>query len=187
MGCNKLGKCLLNRNHRPRLGNPEIYIKDRNPKFMSFIFWKTFFDKLGTKLLVFTIYHLQTDGQSERTNRTVEIAFRYFLIINFGIDLVNALPYVQSAMNNAVNTSTGLIPNEIIYGFRFNDILKTITDLPPENFNRFRLIYRKQTEKTIIWANALIKHRYDNQHLAINLPINSTSIFRNMEEIRQWI
>lgn len=53
------------------------------------------------------------------------------------------------------------MPNEIIYDF---------ADLPLENFNRFRLIYRKRTETPIIWVNAVVKHRYDNQNLAINSP-----------------
>ena len=48
----------------------------------------------------------------------------------------------------------------------------------PENFNRLRLIYREQAEKTIIWVNAVIKHRYDSQHFAINFPINSKAFFR---------
>ena len=139
---------------------------------MSF-FWKTLFDKLGTKLLTFTIYHPQTDGQSERTNQTIEIAFRYFFINNFGVDFINALPYIQSAINNAVNTSTGLICNEVIYGFRFNDTLKTITDFPPENFDRFRFIYKEQIEKSIVWVNAITEHRYDQQHIFINFPVVS--------------
>ena len=158
-------------------GVPKFIVNDRNAKFMS-SFWKTLFNKLGTKLLVFTAYHPQTDGQSERTNQTVEIAFRYFLTSNPGADFVNALPYIQSAINNAVNTSTGLMPNEIIYGFRPNDTLKTITDLPPENFSRFRLVYRKQAEKSIAWANAVAKHRYDKQHISVDLPVSSRTFLR---------
>ena len=77
-----------------------------------------------------------------------------------------------------MNTSTGLVFNEIIYGFRFNDTLKLIIDFFPENFNRLRLIYRKQIEKTIIWVNAVVKHRYDNQHFAINFPISSKAFFK---------
>ncbi len=34
---------------------------------------------LGTKLLTSNAYHPQTDGQSERTNQTVEISIRFFL------------------------------------------------------------------------------------------------------------
>ena len=32
---------------------------------------------------------------------------------------------------------------------------------------------RKQTEKTIVWANAVAKHKYNERHLTIDLQINS--------------
>ena len=158
-------------------GVPRFLVNDKDFKFMSF-FGETFFDKLGTKLLTFMIYYPQTDKQSERTNQTIEIAFRYFFVNNFGIDFVNALPYIQSVINNAVSTSTDLRPNEIIYGFRFNDTLQTITDFPFENFDRFRFIYKKQTEKSIVWVNAITNHRYDQQHAFINFPVGSKTFFR---------
>ena len=94
--------------------------------------------------------------------RLLKSRYGFFLTNNPGVDFVHALPFFQTTINNAINASTGLVLNEIIYGFRFNNTLKLIADLPPENFNRFRLIYRKQTEKTIIWVNAVVKHRYDN-------------------------
>jgi transposase InsO family protein len=66
-------------------GIPEGIISDRDPKFIS-EFWRTLFNKLGTKLLMSTAYHPQTDGQSERTNQTVEIALRFFLSENPGVE-----------------------------------------------------------------------------------------------------
>lgn len=99
-------------------------------------FWRTFFETLGTKLLTSTVYHPQTDGQSEKINQTVEITLRYFLTHNPGIDFIKTLPFVQTAINNTTSTATGLVPNEIIYGFRNNDTLKLITDFLAEDFNR---------------------------------------------------
>ena len=57
-------------------GIPCAIISDRDPKFISLL-WKTIFKTLRTDLMVSTAYHLQTDGLSERTNQTVEIALRY--------------------------------------------------------------------------------------------------------------
>ena len=54
------------------------FITDRDPKFLS-KFWTSLFEKLGVKLLYSTAYHPQTDGSSERTNQTVEIALRFFV------------------------------------------------------------------------------------------------------------
>ena len=59
-------------------GIPSAIISDRDPKFMSDL-WRAIFKALGTELLVSIAYYPQTDGQSERTNQTVEIALRYFL------------------------------------------------------------------------------------------------------------
>ena len=44
------------------------------------------FDRLGTKLLMSTAYHPQTDGLSERTNQTIEIALRFLISENPDID-----------------------------------------------------------------------------------------------------
>ena len=59
-------------------GLPGELITDRDPKFLS-KFWMALFEKLGVKLLYSTAYHPQTDGSSERTNQTIEIALRFFV------------------------------------------------------------------------------------------------------------
>lgn len=59
-------------------GLPGELITDRDPKFLS-EFWTALFTKLGVRLLYSTAYHPQTDGSSERTNQTVEIALRFFV------------------------------------------------------------------------------------------------------------
>ncbi|EON65796.1 hypothetical protein W97_05035 [Coniosporium apollinis CBS 100218] len=51
------------------------------PRFLS-NFWKEVSTKISVQLLTSTAYHAQTDGQSERTNQTVEIALRYFVTSN---------------------------------------------------------------------------------------------------------
>ena len=85
---------------------------------------------------------------------------------------------MQSVINNTIIILPGLVSNKIIYNFRFNDILKIKTDLFPENFNHFRLIYKKQTNKTIIWANAVTKYKYGKRYLAINLLIKFKKKFK---------
>ena len=59
-------------------GLPGELITDQDPKLLS-KFWTSLFEKLGVKLLYSTAYHPQTDGSSERTNQTVEIALRFFV------------------------------------------------------------------------------------------------------------
>ena len=59
-------------------GIPKAIISDRDPKFLS-DFWRELFEQLRVKLLYSTAYHPQTDGMSERTNQTVEIALRHHI------------------------------------------------------------------------------------------------------------
>ncbi|GJX33045.1 putative reverse transcriptase domain-containing protein [Tanacetum coccineum] len=54
-----------------RHGIPVSIICDRDPKFASH-FWRSLQKALGTSLDMSTAYHLQTDGQSERTIQTLE-------------------------------------------------------------------------------------------------------------------
>ncbi|GKF65915.1 putative reverse transcriptase domain-containing protein, partial [Tanacetum coccineum] len=50
---------------------PVLIISDRDGRFTS-RFWQTLQKALGTRLDMGTSYHPQTDGQSERTIKTLE-------------------------------------------------------------------------------------------------------------------
>ena len=121
-------------------GIPRSFLSDRDSKFMS-SFWRAIFQKLGIKMLTSTAYHPQTDGQSERTNQTVEIALRYYLS-RPDTNWVESLPYISAIMNNSINFTTGFAPNELLYGFKVNDNLGLLEDLPPEDYDRLRQIHR---------------------------------------------
>jgi hypothetical protein len=56
-------------------------VSDRDAKFLSH-FWRTLWLKLGIKLLFFTTYHPQTDGQPELVNRTLFTMLRAILKSN---------------------------------------------------------------------------------------------------------
>ena len=52
-------------------GTPDIIISDRDKLFKS-QFWQSLTDLLGIKHKMSTSFHPQTDGQTERTNQTIE-------------------------------------------------------------------------------------------------------------------
>nr|GFB85732.1 putative reverse transcriptase domain-containing protein [Tanacetum cinerariifolium] len=70
---------------------------------------------LGTRLDMSTAYHLETDGQSERTVQTLEDMLRA-CAINFGKGWVNHLPLVEFSYNNSYHTSIKAAPFEALYG-----------------------------------------------------------------------
>ena len=156
-------------------GVPVAIISDRDSRFMS-SFWQAVFQKLGVTLATSTAYHPQTDGQSERTNQTVEIALRFHLTTGIN-DWVTVLPFLQTSLNNSV-TSTGFAPNELAYGFRVRDSLGLLANLPPEDLNRLRLIKREEADDAIAFANAMAKTRYDSTHKALRIQEGSMVYLR---------
>ena len=159
-------------------GIPAATISDRDSKFMS-EFWNRIFGLLGTEILASTAWHPQTDGQSERTNQTVEVAMRFYLTTRIDAsDWPLMLPYLQGSLNNAKNQSTGVSPNEILYGFNVRDPLGVLTELPAEDFSRLRQLKRDEAEESLAFANAMAKERYDHSHKALDLPVGSQAFLR---------
>ena len=50
-------------------------VSDRDPKFTAH-FWKSFQKAMGTRLMMSTAFHPQTDGQSNRTKQILEEMLR---------------------------------------------------------------------------------------------------------------
>ncbi|GJU60900.1 putative reverse transcriptase domain-containing protein [Tanacetum coccineum] len=70
---------------------------------------------LGTNLDMSTVYHPQTDGQSERTIQTLEDMLRAY-VIDFGNGWVKHLPLVEFSYNNSYHASIKATPFEALYG-----------------------------------------------------------------------
>ncbi|KAD4180362.1 hypothetical protein E3N88_28953 [Mikania micrantha] len=97
-----------------RHGVPVTIVSDRDTRFTSH-FWRNFQEELGTKLLISTAYHPQTDGQSERTIQTLEDMLRA-CIIDFGGSWDDYLPLAEFSYNNSYHSSIGMPPYEMLYG-----------------------------------------------------------------------
>nr|GEV06040.1 retrotransposon protein, putative, Ty3-gypsy subclass [Tanacetum cinerariifolium] len=89
-------------------------ISDRDSLFTS-KFWKTLQEALGTQLNLRTAYHLEMDGQSERTIQTLEDMLRA-CIIDFGNSWDRHLPLVEFSYNNSYHASIKVAPFEALYG-----------------------------------------------------------------------
>nr|GEW97675.1 putative reverse transcriptase domain-containing protein [Tanacetum cinerariifolium] len=95
-------------------GVPVSIISDCDGKFTSH-FWKSLNKALGTRLDMSIAYHLETDGQSERTIQTLEDMLRA-CVLDFGKGWDKHLPLVEFLYNNSYHTSIKAAPFEALYG-----------------------------------------------------------------------
>ncbi|GKB78653.1 putative reverse transcriptase domain-containing protein [Tanacetum coccineum] len=72
-------------------------------------------ENVGTRLDMSTTYHLQTDGQSERTIQTLEDMLRA-CVMDFGGSWDTHLPLIEFYYNNSYHTSIKCAPFEALYG-----------------------------------------------------------------------
>jgi transposase InsO family protein len=85
---------------------PVSIVSDRDTRFTS-RFWQCFQEQMGTKLLLSTAYHPQTDGQRERMIQTLEDMLRA-CIIDFGGSWDAYPPLVEFSYNNSYHSSIGV-------------------------------------------------------------------------------
>ncbi|WVZ93706.1 hypothetical protein U9M48_039666 [Paspalum notatum var. saurae] len=95
-------------------GIPNTIVSDRDAKFLNH-FWRSLWNKLGTKLLFSTTFHPQTDGQTEVVNRTLSTMLRAVLDKNLR-RWEDCLPHIEFAYNRATHSSTKMCPFQIVYG-----------------------------------------------------------------------
>ena len=89
-------------------------ISDRDSRFDA-NFWRYVMQILNVSLGLSTANHPQTDGQTERMNRTLEDMLR--CLVNFEQDNWDTLlPFAQFAYNNSVHASTGQTPFYVATG-----------------------------------------------------------------------
>ena len=89
-------------------GMPRVIVSDRDIRINS-TFWLHLMERLGAKTSLSTAYHPQTDGQTERMNRTIEQVLRSVVNVEQR-DWDEQLPLVEFAINNAKQASTGESP-----------------------------------------------------------------------------
>ena len=89
-------------------------VSDRDPRFTT-NFWKSFQRSMGTQLMMSTIFHPQTNGQSERTIQVLEDMLRACFLVLKG-SWEKHLPLVEFAYNNSYQASIQMTPYEALYG-----------------------------------------------------------------------
>ncbi|GJS78870.1 putative reverse transcriptase domain-containing protein [Tanacetum coccineum] len=99
-------------------GVPISIISDRDSRFTS-RFLQSIQEALATRLDMSTVYHPQTDGQSERTIQTLEDMLRV-CVLDFEGSWDVHLPLVEFSYNNSYHSSVKCAPFEALYGRKYH-------------------------------------------------------------------
>ena len=131
-------------------GVPSSIISDRDPRFTS-KFWGSLHQALGTKIHLSSAYHPQTNGQSERTIKSLEDLLRACVLENSG-SWDKYLPLIEFTYNNSFHSSTGMPPYEALYGrkcqtplcwFKSGENLLLGPELIQQTMDKIRMIQEK--------------------------------------------
>lgn len=112
-------------------GLPSDIVCDRDKLFVS-RFWRALTKLTGVKLKMSSSYHPETDGSSERSNKTVNQMLRYHVRRNQK-GWARALPRIRFQIMNTRNASTGFSGFQLLMG-RSPRVIPPIipSNLPPD-------------------------------------------------------
>lgn len=150
----------------PHIGWPRTIISDRDSRLTS-QFWRSLNTRYGCELKFSTAHH-KSDGQSERTVQSVEMALRG-LCNDWADDWASHLPVVELLLGNREHASLNAAPNELVYGLKLRDpftALQPISDMGTLPFPDRRVALREQALDHLASAQVYMKHRYDVLHQA---------------------
>jgi transposase InsO family protein len=142
-------------------GLPRIIISDRDRRFLSH-FWQALFKSLGTELRFSTAFHPQTDGQSERANRTLEEVLRHFVSPRQD-DWDDFLDLAEFAINDSVSPSTGYTPFYLAYGQNVSSPIDLTDVIVPAAHMR-----AQEMTDAIEHAKAKLRESHERQARAAN-------------------
>ena len=97
-----------------RHGCPRVILSDRGTQFDSEL-WREVWEMLSTRIAMATIYHPQTNGLTERMNRTLISLIRKY-VHEYPKRWVEFLPLFEFAYNAQVHSSTKIAPFEALNG-----------------------------------------------------------------------
>ena len=153
---------------RHGFGVPTSLVSDRDPRFTG-NFWRELQHLLGTKLLFSTAYHPQTDGQTERANRTLKEMLRSY-VGAAGADWDKRVPLLEFAYNNSIHPSTGFTPFFLNHGRhpRLPWCLDAELPQPDAGRSEHADAFARRLHQNIRRATQQIRHAQQQQAKAAN-------------------
>ena len=84
--------------------------------------------------------------------------------------------YLQIESNNVKQFIIEYISNELTYDFKISDFVNILVDFSSQDYDKLRLVKRKNVEIIMTFVNVISKTRYDNKHKTLNDNIQSKFI-----------
>ena len=138
-----------------RYGLPDSIVSDWDARFMG-KFWQKLQESLGTKLLMSTAFHQETNGQVERVGKDIMQTLRIYTN-NKGADWADNLWCAERMHNTAKSSGHYLSPYEMVYG---HPARKIPTELPQskipavEGYLNDLICYNQEASDTLILGRA---------------------------------
>ena len=155
-------------------GLPEAVIPDRDPRFQSDL-WQQLCTRFNIKRALSSSYHPQSDGQTERVNRTLEQMLRTY-IQSEEREWERLLPALELAYNTTSHSSTELSPFDVMIGE--NPLtaadLDVVGALSPTLTPPMTKLFRQLCDRTqshILKAKGLQKHYADTHRRAVEYAV----------------
>ena len=120
-----------------RHGPPKTLLTDQGTNFESCLMQEVC-RLLGTRKIRTSPFHPRTDGQTERTNRTIKE-----WVASSGGDWEKQLPYVTYGINCAPNAATRLSPFQVVFGRQPSLFEHTRVDSPFDSVSDYAKEFRR--------------------------------------------
>ena len=141
-------------------GIPETITTDLDKIFRSKE-WLQFMKDIGTRQILSTANHQQTDGQSERKIQEIQAILRNYLDYE-QTNWLELLPIIQYALNDAESATTKTTPNFAVFGTTRDRGWDRPTDGGTPLAERMKTYHRNiQLEQQ--WAREQYKRYYDKK------------------------
>eukprot|EP00955_Chlamydomonas_euryale_P040462 351703-Chlamydomonas_euryale.AAC.1 len=147
-------------------GIPKSLVSDRDTGFTS-SFWREMCNSLGTRLNMSTSNHPQTDGQTERANRTLEDMLRAF-VSPHNDDWDELLVNAEFVYNALVNRTNGFTLFYLNYGRHPQTPLSLVTG-------------QQAGKETVVKFVAHMRQAHEDARAAMRLAQETQAKYANMK------
>jgi hypothetical protein len=141
-------------------GIPLRMLSDRDKIFKT-VKWAEKMETIGSKQVLSTAHHQQTDGQSERKIQELQAYYRHYLDYDQE-NWIELAPAAQYALNDVLNATTGETPNFILYGTVRNKT-GNLPDSEASTHSEKMQGIHQQIQLDIEWNHHKSKQYYDER------------------------